>query len=88
MQYELVLQFALAPRDVTRFDRIARLEEQLTHERGPYRVEGCDCALGSISIRLVTDDPRAAYESIRGKMPDSCPCNVQTKEMAREGASA
>lgn len=81
MQYELVLQFALAPRDVTRYERVTRFEEELMHAEGPYRVEGCDCALGSMLLRLSTDDPDAAFASIRDKLPNGCPYDVRTKEL-------
>jgi len=84
MQYELVLQFALAPRDVARFDRITEFENRLERRREHptvdgdklYALDGSDCKLGYIEVRLVTNDPPRAFEAIRGTMPQSCPCEV------------
>ena len=80
-RYQLVLQFALAPRDVARFDRITefeyRLERHCEHPASDaerdYTVEGSDCKLGHMEVRLLTDDPPRTFEVIRGMLPDSCP---------------
>lgn len=79
-QYELVLQFALAPRDVARFDRItefeSRLERRCEHPfegDGVFAVEGSDCKLGHMDVRLITNDPPRTLEAIRGMIPESCP---------------
>lgn len=81
VQYELVLQFALAPRDVARFDRITEFEYRL-ERRGEresdtlFSLEGSDCKLGHMEVRVSTDDPPRALEVIRGMIPDSCPYEV------------
>ena len=81
VQYELVLQFALAPRDVARFDRITEFENRLEHyckhpvenDEALYVLEGSDCKLGHMEVRLVTYDPPRTLEVIRGMIPPSCP---------------
>jgi hypothetical protein len=82
-RYELVLQFALAPRDVARYDRITEFETHLEHrcDRGAegdqlFRFEGSDCKLGHMEVRLITDDPPRTLEAIRGIIPASCPYEV------------
>ncbi|HZY98495.1 MAG TPA: hypothetical protein VFE36_02895 [Candidatus Baltobacteraceae bacterium] len=78
-RYELVLQFALAPRDVARFDRITEFENRLEHrcsesaDDGLYTVDGSDCKLGHMEVRLITSDPPRTLEVIRGMIPASCP---------------
>lgn len=80
-QYELVLQFALAPRDVARFDRITEFENRLEHRCGRsfdetaelFAVDGSDCKLGHMEVRLITNDPPRALEVIRGMIPPACP---------------
>ena len=87
-QYELVLQFALAPRDVARFDRITEFENRLEHRREHraeegdelYALEGSDCKLGCIEVRLITSDPPRALEAVRGMIPPSCPYEVLHRE--------
>ena len=74
-QYEVVLQFSLAPRDVARFDRITEFENRL-HSTELYAVEGSDCKLGCIEVRLLTSDPPRALEAICGMIPPSCPYEV------------
>jgi hypothetical protein len=84
VQYELVFQFALAPRDVARFDRITEFEKQL-EQRGQraieqdgelYTFDGSDCKLGHMEVRLTTSDPPRALEVVRGMIPPSCPYEV------------
>lgn len=80
-QYELVLQFALAPRDVARFDRITEFEYRLEHRcEHPtdesdrlFAVDGSDCKLGHMEVRLITNDPPRTLEVIRGMIPPACP---------------
>lgn len=80
-QYELILQFALAPRDVARFDRITefelKLERQCEHpvdeEDELFEVDGSDCKLGHMEVRLITNDPPRTFEVIRGMIPPACP---------------
>lgn len=80
-QYELVLQFALAPRDVARFDRITEFELKLEHrcehptEKADERfaVDGSDCKLGHMEVRLITENPPRTLEVIRGMIPPACP---------------
>jgi hypothetical protein len=84
VQYELVFQFALAPRDVARFDRITefenRLERRCKHsigeDDGLYTLDGSDCKLGHIEVRLLTNDPPRTLEVVRGMIPPSCPYQV------------
>lgn len=81
VQYELVLQFALAPRDVARFDRITEFEHRLEHRCGHpaaendklFALEGSDCKLGHMEVRLLTDDPPRTLEVIRDIIPPACP---------------
>lgn len=81
VQYELILQFALAPRDVARFDRITEFEYRLEHrgehegeeERDLFALDGSDCKLGHMEVRLLTNDPPRTLEIIRGMIPESCP---------------
>lgn len=81
-RYELVLQFALAPRDVARFDRITEFETRLEHRCGDaandelYTVDGSDCKLGHMEVRLITSDPPRTLEVIKGMIPPSCPYEV------------
>lgn len=78
VQYELVLQFALAPRDVARFDRITEFEYRLEHQASDelFAVDGSDCKLGHMEVRVLTNDPPRALDVIRGMIPDSCPYEV------------
>ena len=81
-RYELVLQFALAPRDVARFDRITEFETRLEHQCGQsggdelYTLDGSDCKLGHMELRLITSDPPRTLEVIQGMIPASCPYEV------------
>lgn len=79
-QYELILQFALAPRDVARFDRITEFEHNLERRcEHPvdadelFEVDGSDCKLGHMEVRLITNDPPRTLEVIRGMIPPACP---------------
>jgi hypothetical protein len=79
-QYELILQFALAPRDVARFDRITEFEtrlerrcEHLFEGDGHFAVDGSDCKLGHMEVRLITNDPPRTLEVIRAMIPPACP---------------
>jgi hypothetical protein len=78
-QYELVLQFALAPRDVARFDRITDFETTLEHRSEHpggdelFALDGSDCMLGCINVRLITNDPPRALDAVREMIPPSCP---------------
>ena len=79
-QYELILQFALAPRDVARFDRITEFETRLERRcadpfegDGHFAVDGSDCKLGHMEVRLITNDPPHTLEVIKGMMPMACP---------------
>ncbi|MBV8723142.1 MAG: hypothetical protein JO277_13410 [Candidatus Eremiobacteraeota bacterium] len=73
MPYELILQFALAPRDVARFDRVTRFEERLGRGGELYSLGGSDCKLGCIEVRLLTEDPPRALEAVRDLIPADCP---------------
>lgn len=76
VQYQLVLQFALAPRDVARFDRITDFEARLAPGGETYTLDGSDCKLGHMEVRLNTNDPPRTLEVIRGMIPASCPYEV------------
>ena len=71
-QYEIVLRFALPPRDVSRFGRVTEFEEKLSRNSELYELDGHDCSAGCMSIRLFTNDPSGSYEAIRGIIPDGC----------------
>lgn len=91
VQYELVLQFALAPRDVARFDRITefenRLERRCEHplgeDEGLYSLEGSDCKLGHMEVRLLTNDPPRTLDVIRGIIPEACPYDAVVRQPDR-----
>jgi len=91
VQYELVLQFALAPRDVARFDRITefetRLERRCNHqsqeERDLFALGGSDCKLGHMEVRLLTNDPPRTLEVIRGIIPEACPYDTVVRPQDR-----
>lgn len=80
MPYELVLQFALAPRDVARFDRVTQFEERLNDGGELYALDGSDCMLGCIEVRLITDDPARAFEAVRDMIPTCCPFDAGYRE--------
>jgi hypothetical protein len=71
-QYELVLRFALPPRDVARFDRVTEFESKLAAETDD-EVGDHDCTSGRIEIKIFTDDPKRSFETIRGMIPERCP---------------
>lgn len=80
MAYELILQFAMAPRDIARFDRVTEFEERLTDGGELYALEGSDCKLGCVEVRFLTEDPPRALEVIRGMIPPSCPYDAVYRE--------
>ena len=79
MAYELILQFALAPRDVTRYDRVTQFEDSLAEGNELFALDGSDCRLGCIEVRLITEDPERALESVRDKIPSCCPYEVSSR---------
>ena len=87
-QYELVLQFPLPPRDVSQFHRVTLLEERLSEPNDLYEVDGHDCRLGLIEIRLLTDDPETAYDRVKSVMPDRCNCHALCRDRESQEAPA
>ena len=70
--YEVVLQFALAPRDVAQYDRVTRVEEELERPSLLYSLEGHDCTTGAMQIRLRTEDPQRTLEAVSDLVPRRC----------------
>jgi hypothetical protein len=66
---------------VARFDRITEFENRLERHcqhpvgeaEGVYTLEGSDCKLGHMEVRLLTDDPPRTLEVIRDIIPPACP---------------
>ena len=70
-KYEVVLQFALAPRDVAAFNRIARLQEELSKASLLYRLSSDDCTAGTMEIVLDTDDPSLTRDAVHALIAPS-----------------
>lgn len=83
-KYRVVLQFALAPRDVGQFDRVTEVENELCRHGMLFEVEGHDCTAGRMDIHILTDDPERSFDVVREMIPKCCSYRAGFREAAAD----